>query len=151
MRCPYFRGRIICIYKVGTQSNVLINQGVLISELSFKRGTTVISAFKINTIIIAGNFWGRKLPRIGEKYDFRRENSQIVCFCCAMLPNFAEKTCANSYKTAKFTKVFSLESFPLYGTNLADIILAAGFLGVWSTLQLCICYSCSSGEDNRWR
>ena len=30
-------------------------------------------------------------------------------------PNFAEKTFANSLKTAKFAKVFSLESFPLYG------------------------------------
>ena len=32
-----------------------------------------------------------------------------------MLPNFTEKTFANSHKTAKFAKVFSLESFPLYG------------------------------------
>ena len=29
------------LYKVGTQSSVLINQGVLISEVSFKRGSTV--------------------------------------------------------------------------------------------------------------
>ena len=29
--------------------------------------------------------------------------------------NFAEKTFANSHKTSKFVKVFSLESFPLYG------------------------------------
>ena len=28
-------------YKVGTQSSVLIKQGVLISEVSFKRGSTV--------------------------------------------------------------------------------------------------------------
>ena len=31
---------------------------------------------------------------------------------------FVEKTLANGYKTTKFTKVFSLESFPLYGTLL---------------------------------
>ena len=31
-------------------------------------------------------------------------------------PNFAEKTFANSHKIAKFAKVFSLESFPLYGS-----------------------------------
>ena len=43
---------------------------------------------------IAGNFWGRKLLRIGEK--------------------FTEKTFANSHKTTKFMKVFSLKSFPLY-------------------------------------
>ena len=30
-------------------------------------------------------------------------------------PIFVDKTFANSDKTAKFTKVFSLESFPLYG------------------------------------
>jgi len=35
-------------------------------------------------------------------------------------PNFMEKTFADSHKTAKFVKVFSLESFPLYG------ILSAG-------------------------
>ena len=32
-------------------------------------------------------------------------------------PNFAEKTFANSNKTAKFVKVFSLESFPLYSNQ----------------------------------
>ena len=30
--------------------------------------------------------------------------------------NFMEKTFLNSHKTVKITKVFSLESFPLYGT-----------------------------------
>ena len=30
-------------------------------------------------------------------------------------PNFVEKTFAGGSKTAKFVKVFSLESFPLYG------------------------------------
>ena len=33
-------------------------------------------------------------------------------------PNFTEKTFVNSYKTSKFVKVFSLESFPLYGLYL---------------------------------
>jgi len=32
--------------------------------------------------------------------------------------NFAEKTFANSHKTAKSTKLFSLKSFPLYGIAL---------------------------------
>ena len=32
-----------------------------------------------------------------------------------MVPNFLENTFANSHKTSKFVKVFSLESFPLYG------------------------------------
>ena len=35
----------------------------------------------------------------------------------AMPPNFTEKTFANSHKTSKFAKVFSLESFPLYGSE----------------------------------
>ena len=30
-------------------------------------------------------------------------------------PNFTEKTFTNSHKTVKFAKVFSLESFTLYG------------------------------------
>ena len=30
-------------------------------------------------------------------------------------PNFTEKTFVNSHKIAKFVKVFSLKSFPLYG------------------------------------
>ena len=29
------------LYKAGTQSSVLINQGVLVSEVSFKRGSPV--------------------------------------------------------------------------------------------------------------
>ena len=35
--------------------------------------------------------------------------------------NFVEKTFKNSHKTAKFTKVFSLETFPLYGNCLLHI------------------------------
>ena len=31
------------LYKAGTQSSVLINQGVLVSEVPFKRGSTVYS------------------------------------------------------------------------------------------------------------
>ena len=64
---------------------------------------------------MAGNFRGRK---IGEKYDFRWENFHwLLTFAApkaAILPNFTQKIFANTHKTAKFTKVFSLESFPLY-------------------------------------
>ena len=45
--------------------------------------------------------------------------SQIACSCRAKdttPPNSAELTCTNSHKTAKFAKVFSFESFLLYGT-----------------------------------
>ena len=68
---------------------------------------------------IAKNFRGRKLLRISKKYDFRGENfCGLLTFAApkdTMPQNFAEKTFANSHKTTKFMKVFSLESFPLYG------------------------------------
>ena len=64
---------------------------------------------------IVGNFRGRKLSRIGEKYNFCRENFHgLLAFATpkdATPPNFAEKTFTNSHKTAKFAEVFSLESF----------------------------------------
>ena len=73
-----------------------------------------------HTYHIAGNFQGRKLPRIGEKYDFRGENFRRLLACAVLKdatpPNFSDKTFANCHKTAKFMKVFSLESFPLYST-----------------------------------
>ena len=34
---------------------------------------------------------------------------------------FAEKTFADRHKTVKFAKLFSLESFPLYGIILSQI------------------------------
>jgi len=38
-----------------------------------------------------------------------------------MPPNFVEKTFVNSHKTAEFTKIFSLESFPLYNIQTSVI------------------------------
>ena len=59
--------------------------------------------------------------RIGEKYNFRGENfRRLLTFAApkdATPPNFVEKTFTNGHKTAKFAKVFSLESFPLYGIH----------------------------------
>ena len=59
--------------------------------------------------------------RISEKYNFRREDFRGLLVSAmpkdAMPPNFTEKTFANRQKTAKFAKVFSLESFPLYGMS----------------------------------
>ena len=78
----------------------------------------------IKTYRIAGNFRGRKLSRIGEKSNFRRENfCGLLAFATpknATPLKFHEKTFANSHKTAKFTKVFSLESFPLYGNKARE-------------------------------
>ena len=62
------------------------------------------------TYRIAGNFWERKLSRIGEKYDFL-----IAHFCSAKgatPQNFAEKTFVNNHKTVNFAKVFFLWKFP---------------------------------------
>ena len=59
---------------------------------------------------IAGSFQGRKLSRFGGNMDC----SLVLLLNDAMSPNFVEKKFANSYKTSKFAKVFSLESFSLY-------------------------------------
>ena len=60
---------------------------------------------------IAGNFRERKLSRIGEKYDFRRENFRgLLTFAppkFATLPNLAEKAFANSHKITKFASFLS--------------------------------------------
>jgi len=46
--------------------------------------------------------------------------------------NFAEKTFTNWLQTAKFAKVFSLESFPLYGTRLCRKFV---FMYMWVGLN----------------
>ena len=55
-------------------------------------------------------------------WNFCKENfCGLLCFAMpkdASLSNFMEKTFANCNKTAKFAKVFSLKSFPLYGITL---------------------------------
>ena len=73
---------------------------------------------------------------IGEKYDFRgKKLSQPACLCRTkdtMPPNFAEKTFVNSHKTAKFAKVFSLKSFPLYGMLFPQFLHPG-----WGILYMC--------------
>ena len=72
---------------------------------------------------IVGNFRGRKLSLIDEKYDFRRENFRgMLAFAAPkdVTPQ-TEKTFMNRHKTAKFVKVFSLESFLLYGKLSAEL------------------------------
>ena len=63
---------------------------------------------------IVGNFEGKKLSQISEKYDFRGENLRgLLTFATpkdAMAPNFAKKTFVNSHKTTKFAKVFCYTS-----------------------------------------
>ena len=67
-----------------------------------------------------GNFQGRKLSRIGEKYDFPGENFHgLLTFAMPKdaTPQILQgETFVYSHKTTKFAKVFSLNSFPLYGS-----------------------------------
>ena len=42
---------------------------------------------------------------------------ELCLYITRFAPNFGEKTFAYSHKTAKFAKVFTLESFPLNGTS----------------------------------
>ena len=53
--------------------------------------------------------------------EFRRENFRGLLACTAYsrpsLQSIVEKTFADKLKTARFSKVFSLESFPLYSIH----------------------------------
>ena len=89
---------------------------------------------------IAGNFRKRKLSRIAEKCDFREENfgdcSLLLCQKDATLPNFREKTFANSHTTVKFVKVFSLKTSHytvFYGGSLIRTHLRPAILCVGTT------------------
>ena len=44
------------LYKVETQSSVLINQGVLISEVFFKRGSTVYLTLAVPCKVVSSCF-----------------------------------------------------------------------------------------------
>ena len=77
-----------------------------------------------NCVPYSGNFQGRKLSQIGEKYNFHREN-----FCGLLThavpkdttpPNFMEKTFVNSHKMQNVQK-FSPSSFQLYSMLLLFI------------------------------
>ena len=101
---------------------------------------------------IAGNFRGRKLSRIGEKYDFRG----LLAFAMpkdTTPPNFVEKTFTDNHKTAKFAKVFSLESFPLYGSicgcaGMLDALLSHCMCAVIRTVHTLLYYSYNCGWWN---
>ena len=69
---------------------------------------------------IAENFRGRKLSWMGEKYSFRGENLRGLLASAApkdaMPPKFRGENFRESPQNRKIrAKVFSLESFPLYG------------------------------------
>ena len=60
-------------------------------------------------------------------------------------PNLAEKTFVNSHKTLKFGKVFSLESFPRYGSLVSRFVC----LFVCSQLHLLLLCNCKIRIDNK--
>ena len=117
------------------------SQAVIISHCNWLHvHVTALTIHDIFTLSVASKRipYSKKLLQIGEKYDLRRENFRwLLAFAVpkdAMPPNFAEKTFANSYKTAKFTKVFSFESFPLYcRLEYSNSQLPVNFT-VWSIL-----------------
>ena len=83
---------------------------------------TVSYSFNIITLLlcwyrIAENFRGRTLLRKNTIFVEKTfaDCSLLLRQRMPCLPNFMEKTFANHHKTTKFAKVFSLESFPLYG------------------------------------
>ena len=90
---------------------------------------------------LAGNFRGRKLSQIGEKYDFYRENFCGLLTCAvpkdATPPNFTEETFANSHKS------FSLKSFPLYDISLVQSVTSS----LPSTLVTCM-HTCTRSESH---
>ena len=53
-----------------------------------------------------------------------------------------EKTFAVSLQTTKFAKVFSLESFPLYGSSVTDLYVT--ILGESAPYVVCVFIDCSS-------
>ena len=73
-------------------------------------------------------FKGENFCKLAEKCDFHGEtfaDCSLVLQTDTKPPNLMEKTIANSHKTLKFTKVFSLESFPLYNSSPKPITGAA--------------------------
>jgi len=109
-------------------------------------------SLRLGIYCIAENFRGRKLLWIGEKDDFCGENfHRLLAFAVpkdATPQNFVEKTFANSHKTTQFTKVCSLESFPLYGNCCIQHQSVVGY-----NVCLCVYYKtipspCTSLNSN---
>ena len=73
-------------------------------------------------ISFSGKLLRRKLSQIGEKYEVKFHTLLTLAMLKdATSPNFTEKTFANSHKTSKFAKVFSLKKFPA-GEEVAKLV-----------------------------
>ena len=93
---------------------------------------------------IPGNFQGRNFREFVEN-KIVMEKTFVDCSLLSppkdtTPPNFAEKTFANSYKTSKFAKVFSLESFPLYSVLFHFFfLLPSATCGLSWVSTVCLC------------
>ena len=102
----------------------------MVISFKFHPLTFIPYSGKLSRVKTFANWW---------KYNFCGENFRRLLACAAPKvathPNFAEKTFANSHKTAKFMKVFSLESFPLYGmvSSLWECVKMENHHHVWCT------------------
>ena len=72
------------------------------------------------TYRVVGNFRGSVGGENFAEKNFTDCLKQIIGGC-GTPPNFAEKTFADGSQTSKSAKVFSLESFPLYGRYLGVV------------------------------
>ena len=112
--------QIIFLFICKLHSKVLLGKTrcvqILLNLCSCRSNELSVGVNPENGYRIAGNFRGRKLSRIGEKYNFRGENFRgLLAFTMpkdTTLPNFTEKTFANNHKTAKFCESFHPQKFP---------------------------------------
>ena len=88
-----------------------------------------------STYRIVGNFWGSKLSRICEKYNFCWESfCRMLAFAAPKntMPQISQrKTFAYSHKTTKFTELFSLKRFRC--TVIEPTTRLISHKPVWST------------------
>ena len=104
-----------CTYVIYSIVCVTIHLVLLFNSMVFCTMYIIICS---PTIPYSGNLSREKtFANLWKNVISWRKLSWIVCLYL-LCQTIAEKTFADRHKTAKFAKVFSLESFPLYGTNL---------------------------------
>ena len=99
------------------QAQAMDNSRICHRLLFHKRGKQYFVWPFLLSMKLVENFRRRKISRISEKYNFRREN------VCRLLTFAVPKDTTPQNlrrKHAKFAKVFSLESFPLYSKTSTD-------------------------------
>ena len=77
-----------------------------------------VSSTNFSSIPYSGKLSRENFCKLVKNTIFSKKFCGLLAFAApkdTMPQNFAEKTFTNSHTTTKFAKVFSLESFPLYG------------------------------------